>query len=324
MGELLPPIATSLGALGDKTPYYSGNLDCPRMSLAWRPNIQVAANSAKFSEVASGSSTVLGVPVHLPLKTPELPSTSVSLGLRSSLDPYVRLTMLIKSWRCDMPSCKTLAFDTEDGIRDHQAEHFSELCKQWKTYSICPWPKCRSRASNATFESLVMFRKHLRTHLKSKWCHLPDCNYDRPFSTEHDLRRHIRTAHNNDNPLHCPLGSCSQSYFRYDKLEEHVKRAHNTCKCTYDHCGVTILDDQATKDSHLTTCHQEKPIFECALTGCELTTSRFKRDEAVRHLISHHGLSGGYIGSAYSFIRRVEENALGEVKTMTMDSQIRS
>ena len=225
--------------------------------------------------------------------------------------------MRIKSWRCDMPSCRALAFDTEDGIRSHQAEHLSKLCKQWEIDSSCPWPICRSHASNVTFMSLTTFRKHFQqTHLKSKWCHLAGCKIDKPFGTQHDLRRHIRTAHDYDNTFCCPLESCSQSFSRQDKLDNHVAKAHNTCKCQFDHCGSVILDAQATKNDHSTTFHQERPTFECALKGCESTISRFNRKGAERHLVSHHRVTSSW-GSARKFLRRVEKMERGDIKIIT-------
>ena len=224
--------------------------------------------------------------------------------------------MLIRSWRCDIPSCKTLSFDTESGIRAHQNNHFLELCKQWQPGSVCSWPKCRSRGSNATLTSLNAFKKHLRTHLKNKWCSYPGCQYDRPFSSKHDLDRHLQTAHNNNNALRCPLESCSQSFFRRDKLEEHIRRAHDTCKCPLDHCGEVILDTPILKDNHIVECHQSPPIYECTLAGCESSTSRFDIKGAMRHLSSHHGLSSGSYGSAKCFINRVKRRDHGDIMIM--------
>ena len=229
--------------------------------------------------------------------------------------------MQIKSWRCDIPSCRALAFDSEDKIEAHQDEHFSKLCKQWKPDFTCPWPNCRFSSSNRTFTAFSTFRKHLRIHLKSKWCHYPSCSYGKPFGTQYDLSRHIRGAHDNGNTLRCPLESCSRGFFRQDKLEEHVRRAHSICKCSFDHCEVIIIDTQASKDSHLAAFHHVKPTFECALTGCESAVSRFNTEKAKQHLVSHHGLGSGYYGAAQYLLRRVERSQRGDLKTISMNTR---
>ena len=224
--------------------------------------------------------------------------------------------MLIKKWRCDMPSCKTLIFDTEDSIRAHQNKHFYESCKLWEIDCVCPWPKCRSRALR--FKSSTTFRQHLRTHLKSMWCLRSGCQYDKPFRNRSDLDRHVRTIHdyNESHAFRCPLESCSQSFVRGDKLEEHIRRAHKTCRCSYDHCGKIILDAQATKDEHLTNHHQDKTIFECSLRGCESTTSRFTRQGVIRHLCAHHGLDR-ISDSVRTYIRIVEHTKKGDIFRMS-------
>ena len=213
---------------------------------------------------------------------------------------------MLKSWRCDILSCGALDFDAEDDIKAHQNEHLIEFCRQWVTGSTCPWRGCRLSALGKSFMSIAPFRKHLQTHLKSKWCHRPGCGFDRPFGTEHDLRRHIKTIHDNNDPIRCPLESCSQSFIRNDKLEEHVRKAHNICRCLFDHCGMVMLDDRVVKNDHLMTFHKEqwaglyRGMFECALTGCESTTSRFNSKEAKRHLNTAHGISDKrrYLGNA--------------------------
>ena len=235
-------------------------------------------------------------------------------------DSCARLAMLIKSWRCDMPSCKTLEYGSEVDVRIHQAAHLSELSHQWEPDSICPWPNCRSSTSGTTFKSISCYKKHLKTHMKSYWCDRPGCKYDKPFGTTYDLYRHVQTAHNNA-ALCCPLDHCSQRFFRRDKLEEHIRAAHSTCICSFDHCGMIILDTQATKDAHLVTFHHDKPNFECTLPGCESTTSSFDQAGATRHLCHQHGLTYGQNGTATRFLDRVKLRQRGDIKTITLHSR---
>ena len=197
--------------------------------------------------------------------------------------------MLNNQWRCDLPNCKNKRFNTIADFTLHQDEHFSEISKHWKVQSACTWPgSCRSQRLGKIFKTLASFRKHLRTHFRSHWCQDNGCTYDKAFATLCDLNRHVQSIHSNSWNFVCPLESCSQSFPRRDKLEEHVKKEHDTYECGLHHCGKVVVDVE--RENHMKLFHQDKPGYECALPGYESTTSLFNEEAARKHLRKHHSV----------------------------------
>lgn len=204
--------------------------------------------------------------------------------------------------RCDWPSCIRLRFDTREALISHQKAHFTELSDQWEKPSGCSWHGCRSQKSGKVFKTRVDYRKHLRKHIKIHWCDHDGCTYNNPFGTQHDLNRHIQSAHSYVHSFYCPVDSCPRSthgFPRKDKLDDHTRNEHDNFQCTFDHCDTLVLEHE--RNDHLEQFHSGKSsitsfgysdgVYECALTGCESTTSVFNYTTARRHLHTHHGVS---------------------------------
>ena len=229
---------------------------------------------AKSSHVTESYSNAL-VPLILPQEPPP------------DHDSHGRTTMPSRSWRCSLPSCRGLTFDSKDDVTRHQRQHFAEMSGQFTVSSVCPWPDCRSQKSLVAFKSVTKFNKHLRNHFKSHWCTRPECTHDKPFGTPHDLNRHISSKHLSQDSFCCLIGTCSQSFSRKDKLVEHGRKDHGSFKCNLDHCEQVINTE--SRDRHFKVFHSSVPKFECALPGCESSVSLFNNETATRHVEIHHG-----------------------------------
>jgi len=215
------------------------------------------------------------------------------------------------SLRCEWPSCKQTHFTTRVDFVDHQEEHSTVLinaAKDEETFH-CDWHGCGS-GKPKMFVNLVALKKHLRQHIKKYWCSDASCSMT--FARNSDLKRHIRTKHSVDRIYLCPLTTCSRNsngFTRKDKLDEHTRKEHSNVRCTFNHCGAQILESEI--DEHLNCFHSGKSnagkhpsskvsgIYECALPGCESTTSKFNAYSALSHLRTNHLMS--YDGSLTIF-----------------------
>ena len=161
----------------------------------------------------------------------------------------------------------------------------SDILSQWAGASQCPWPKCISKA---TFKSRSALKTHLTNiHVTPLVCTYPQCSHNRPFGKQYELDRHVATAHGNTRNHKCPIGTCDANvtgFSRKDKLLKHMREAHESVQCLYNHCFGKVTATQ--EQEHLRACHGD---YECGIGGCEASsTSRFSSKRLVRHLISAH------------------------------------
>jgi hypothetical protein len=194
---------------------------------------------------------------------------------------------------CEWPSCRTLRFHTRVGLSDHHDTHYAELLERiQKTPPFdCGWFDCGKE-----FQNLSALKKHLSGHVKSYWCPYSSC--EQVFARKSDRERHDRTVHSKNHTLFCPIESCdhhTSGFSRKDKLDKHTREKHDNYLCRFDHCGVRVLSLE--KNEHLKRYHRgdgnlwQSGVYECALPGCETSTSKFNRALAFRHLRTHHSVS---------------------------------
>lgn len=216
----------------------------------------------------------------------------------------VHKIMPTKSLRCKWPGCSPLRFDSPDDLGDHQYIHLRDLLNTAKCKSIfrCEWYGCRSQKSGKIFQDLTALKRHARGHVKNHCCSFDGCNL--AFSRDSDLARHVQTKHSEDCRYRCPIETCDRSsngFPRKDKLDEHTRKKHENFRCPIDHCGSEVLECE--KEAHVDRFHSGKDsrergridglfdgIFECALPGCESTTSKFTVETARGHLKTQHGV----------------------------------
>ena len=82
-------------------------------------------------------------------------------------------------------------------------------------------------------------------------CSHPGCPYKKEFSRPSELRRHMRTKHESENPLECPALGCVErqsrtihtSFSRHDKLVAHIRSNHTpeaSCACPVQGCKIML------------------------------------------------------------------------------------
>jgi hypothetical protein len=161
----------------------------------------------------------------------------------------------------------------------------NKILSQWSGATKCPWLKCSSRA---TFKTPSSLRTHIcNIHVNPLTCTEPQCSYKRPFGKQHELRRHISTAHETIRNHKCPIATCEASitgFARKDKLMKHLREEHENLKCLYNHCSAVVPDTQ--QELHISESHGD---YECAVGGCEKgDASCFSLENLGRHLRSAH------------------------------------
>jgi hypothetical protein len=214
--------------------------------------------------------------------------------------------------RCGWPSCGNATLATQRDLIGHLEHHREQVLQQWQAPSMCTWHECPSRKSQIVFRTWGDYNKHLKTHVKTHWCTADGCDFDKPFRSSHDLKRHMKTKHSTTREFYCPLNSCegnSLGFPRKDKLDEHIRKDHDNFRCQFDHCDAVVLDIE--RDAHIQNFHRGKEgpshfedgCYECALSGCESTSSMFNYKSTVKHLRIHHGLqyyaSGSLVHHCY-------------------------
>jgi len=202
----------------------------------------------------------------------------------------------------DWPSCKGLQFETRFDLLDHQQCHYNDLIQPYESSLRCGWHACKLGKSGKKFQNRAALKRHVKQHIKSHSCPQPACNTD--FARASDLARHIKNKHTNGQKFYCPQQECKyhdHGFARKDKLLEHTKKTHDNFRCPFDHCNAQVMEIE--KDEHLSTFHSGKAstirpswwsldqlegVVECALTGCESTTSKFDAGHARRHFRASH------------------------------------
>jgi Rieske Fe-S protein len=209
--------------------------------------------------------------------------------------PPQRVSHAMASWSksCQWSSCQAVRFTNETDLAAHQNKHIKDLCKAASSQGIfqCQWPHCRTQQSSKDFKTIAAYGKHLKTHLIGRhWCTHVGCKVTKPFSRVSDLERHINTKHTQERTFFCPVVSCiykTVGFPRKDKQLAHIRRQHEhePFRCPFDHCHQTMnLPDEG---NHMARHHFE---YECKLTGCEGTTSRFGYLGMYQHVEHDHGV----------------------------------
>lgn len=213
---------------------------------------------------------------------------------------------------CDWPTCKRTRFQNHEGVVEHQRAHYTTLLEQLafaRSLLQCGWPGCKSKQKQKP-HTVASLKKHLKQHVKAYRCSHPSCGIC--FSRESDLRRHIQTKHVRECKHLCPIDDCGRhvaGFTRKDKLDDHIKKAHTRFLCPFDHCNLQVLEIDT--ESHLDEWHRGKcksatpwlpkeVVYECGLSGCETSVSRFNGLSAKRHLERHHGI---HCEHAYGIVR---------------------
>jgi hypothetical protein len=197
---------------------------------------------------------------------------------------------LDKDLRCDWPQCSSLGyFDSIDEHKSHVKQHAREVSKNWSAGKTCTWYQCSSKASH---RSQNLFDAHVNNiHVNPLVCTVKNCKHKTPFRANHDLQRHIATAHNVDSRYSCPYTSCDgRGFIRKDKWMSHLKRHHDTEPCPYAHCQRQPEDIpfyQRSISKHIGKAHSN---FECALKTCHGKISRFAESQLLEHLQLHHAM----------------------------------
>jgi hypothetical protein len=203
-------------------------------------------------------------------------------------------TLLDCNWK-DCPSgdlCSTI-----ESHRSHLKSHAETAREDWKCQQKakksdggikCTWNGCTTKAR---YKSEKLFEQHLvNIHINPLVCTVKHCKHTKPFRANHDLQRHIATAHAGTPKYCCPFTFCSGKRFpRKDKWMKHLHDHHDTEPCPYAHC----LDDSfvgcpgKSTAAHIAKMHG---TFECGLSSCNKgKVSGFSDAALSEHLqVSHN------------------------------------
>jgi hypothetical protein len=210
---------------------------------------------------------------------------------------------LSEELRCNWPQCSSLGlFDNIEKHKSHLKQHAQDVSSSWSPGLKCTWYKCNSKASH---RSRNLFEAHLNNiHLNPLMCTVKHCKHKTPFRANHDLQRHIATAHNVDSKYKCPYMSCAgRGFIRKDKWMSHLKGHHDTESCPFEHCQRrtdNIPLHQRSVSRHIGKAHSN---FECALTSCKGKISRFKENQLLEHLQFHHAMEWSLVLKARDMMK---------------------
>jgi hypothetical protein len=200
--------------------------------------------------------------------------------------------LLVRDLRCNWPQCSSIGeFNSVEEQKIHIKHHAQEVSSNWSPDRRCTWHKCRSKASH---KSRNLFDTHINNiHVNPLVCTVKLCKHKAPFRANHDLQRHIATAHHVDAKYKCPFIPCSirgRGFMRKDKWLSHLKEHHETEPCPYAHCQYGQDDAPLHRKSASKHIGKAHSFFECALKSCEGKTSRFSRIQFSEHLEIHHAM----------------------------------
>lgn len=215
----------------------------------------------------------------------------------------VDLEVSAQELRCDWPQCSSLdPFESIDTHKSHIKHHAQEVSNKWSPGQKCTWHRC---TSNASQRNRNLFDTHINNiHVNPLLCTVLHCKHKRPFRANHDLQRHIDTAHNVSSRYQCPYSSCrSRGFIRKDKFIRHLKEHHDTEPCPYAHCQRQtdmIPLHQRSISKHIGKAHGS---FECALGNCKGKISGFAESQLLEHLQLHHAMEWPSVLKARDMIK---------------------
>lgn len=149
---------------------------------------------------------------------------------------------------------------------DNGSKHFSFGC-----------PLCRQ-----TFESRLLFRKHMPSHVRQKG---GTCKYcDKWFPTHNALVRHER-IHSGARPFVCLL--CERSFSQKEILQRHIYTHSDQKPYPCDHCEKSYTQKEGLA-SHVKNCHPT--VCEIVQHQCPLCDKAFCHPSGLsRHMAIHSG-----------------------------------
>jgi hypothetical protein len=206
---------------------------------------------------------------------------------------------------CKWRECPSGPFSNIEKYRYHLKTHADSARQDWKnrkdaqtsdTGITCTWHGC---PSGAKYKSEKLFEQHLvNVHINPLVCTVKHCKHTKPFRANHDLQRHIATAHTQKSKYRCPFVYCSHTvkgFPRKDKWIVHLQRHHDTDPCPYAHCQS--LDDPTVGCRPSTALHIAKihGTFECGLPGCKEKVSGFSDTALSEHLQVAHDMEWAFV-----------------------------
>ncbi|KAF2438323.1 hypothetical protein P171DRAFT_490991 [Karstenula rhodostoma CBS 690.94] len=131
-------------------------------------------------------------------------------------------------------------------------------------------------------------------------CEHPGCSYLGTFNRKYDLQRHM-TKHSNLQKGKCPLEFCERHFDRYDKLREHLRKAHADTEeaiCPNSQCNMRVpfmlLDYHVNIHYSSSTTVVEKAcggrlsdLRSCPIASCEYNTKKLLIEELQEHIRQH-------------------------------------
>jgi hypothetical protein len=194
--------------------------------------------------------------------------------------------------RCNWPQCSSIGeFNNVEEQKIHIKHHAQEVSSNWSPDRRCTWHNCRSKASH---KSQNLFDTHINNiHVNPLVCTVNHCKHKAPFRANHDLQRHIATAHHVYVKFKCPFEPCmsrGRGFTRKDKFLSHLKEHHETAPCPYSHCQYGQGDGPLHRKSTSKHVGKAHGFFECALKSCEGKVSRFLEAQFLEHLEIQHAM----------------------------------
>jgi hypothetical protein len=206
--------------------------------------------------------------------------------------------------RCDWPQCSSMGvFSSVEDYKIHIKDHAQAVSSEWEEGQKCNWYKCSSKASH---KSRNLFETHLNNiHVNPLVCTVKNCKHKTPFRANHDLQRHIATAHHVRPKYKCPYKCCAEfpAFIRKDKWLRHLQGLHESDPCPYAHCQRQMESLSPRHGSrHIGKAHSN---FECALKSCEGTTSRFSESQFLEHMEVHHAMEWALVLKMRDIVKRL-------------------
>ena len=225
-----------------------------------------------------------------------------------------------RGFECKWKGCTSGdTYITIEEHRSHVKSHAESAREAWKfqkkgkrtdTGMRCTWQGCTTKAKH---KSEKLFEQHLvNIHINPLVCTVKHCKHTKPFRGNHDLQRHIATAHAGKSKYHCPFNFCSvadKGFPRKDKWIKHLQDHHRTEPCPYAHCldDTFVACQEKTTADHIAKTHG---IFECGLGSCEEKVSGFSDAALSEHLQVAHDMDWAFVLKAREHAKEMRNSTL--------------
>jgi hypothetical protein len=244
---------------------------------------------------------------------PPSPIDALSWTLSSVPSVGDNIELISRPLRCSWPRCSSVNdFKTVEKHKIHLKHHAQEVSDNWTKGQKCPWPDCSSK--KASYKSKNLFDAHLNNfHINPLVCTVVGCKHKTPFRANHDLQRHIATAHDSDAKYWCPYKTCGDSdrrFVRRDKWLSHLKEHHETEPCPYAHCQRQLAQISLSCTSTSKHIGKDHGSFECALKPCDDRISRFSEIRLMEHMELHHAMEWALVLRMKDTVKETEDHVL--------------